>query len=163
MDCPYRPRVDARLRLIDAFDLEIDTVSRQLRARLCHDPGYLEIQRIPRRRLGPGSGVRRRDRRGWPVPRRRASGGWVGLTPKHRESNTKVHRGLITQPGQRPGPLGARTGVVTRLSGKHGCTFSCLAFILPFWGDWMVLWGRSGSLSVPDSERWKTTHDEWGG
>ena len=51
LDGPYRARVHAQLRLIDAFDFEIDTVSRQLRARLCHDHGYLhgylEIERIP--------------------------------------------------------------------------------------------------------------------
>jgi transposase len=47
LDGPYRARVHAHLRLIDAFDFEIDTVSGQLRARLCQHHGYREIQRIP--------------------------------------------------------------------------------------------------------------------
>jgi hypothetical protein len=91
--------VHAQLRLIDAFDFEIDTVSRQLRARLCHDPGYLEIQRIPG--VGPvlaavfvaeiGEAGRFRD------AAHLAS--WAGLTPKHRESDTTVRRGPITKQG----------------------------------------------------------------
>ena len=96
---PYRARVDAQLRLIDAFDFEIDIVSKQLRARLCHDPGYAEIQRIPG--VGPvlaavfvaeiGEAGRFRD------AAHLAS--WAGLTPRHRESDAKVHRGPITKQG----------------------------------------------------------------
>jgi hypothetical protein len=39
LDGPYRARVRAQLRLINAFGFEIDTVSGQLRARLCQDRG----------------------------------------------------------------------------------------------------------------------------
>jgi transposase len=99
LDGPYRARVHAQLRLIDAFDFEIDTVSKQLRARLCHDPGYLEIQRIPG--VGPvlaavfvaeiGEAGRFRDAAHLVS--------WAGLTPKHRESDTTVRRGPITKQG----------------------------------------------------------------
>ena len=99
LDAPYRARVHAQLRLIEAFDFEIDTVTRQLRARLCHDRGYLEIQRIPG--VGPvlaavfvaeiGEAGRFTDAAHLVS--------WAGLTPKHRESDTKVHRGPITKQG----------------------------------------------------------------
>jgi transposase len=99
VDGPYRARVHAYLRLIDAFGFEIDTVSRQLRARLCQDRGYLEIQRIPG--VGPvlagvfvaeiGDAARFDDAAHLVS--------WAGLTPKHRESDTTVHRGPITKQG----------------------------------------------------------------
>jgi transposase len=99
LDGPYRARVHAQMRLIDAFDFEIDTVSKQLRARLCHDPGYLEIQRIPG--IGPvlaalfvaeiGEAGRFCDAAHLVS--------WAGLTPKHHESDTTVRRGPITKQG----------------------------------------------------------------
>ena len=35
---------------------------------------------------------------------------WAGMTPRHRESDTKVHRGRITKQGNHSGPLGRRRG-----------------------------------------------------
>ena len=64
--------------------------------RLPGHPGH------PRGRAGAGRGVRRRDRRHHPLPRARSSWPrWAGLTPKHHESDTTVHRGRITKQGSR--------------------------------------------------------------
>ena len=62
--------------------------------------GYRAIQQIPG--VGPilRGDLRRRDRRrapGSPRPRHLCS--WAGLTPRHRESDTTVHRGPITKQG----------------------------------------------------------------
>jgi transposase len=96
---PYRARVDACCRLIDAVDFEVDTVTTQLRARLARHGGYTAIQAIPG--VGPilaavfVAEIGEVDR--FPGPTHLVS--WAGLTPKHRESDTTVHRGPITKQG----------------------------------------------------------------
>jgi transposase len=99
LDGPYRARVDACCRLIDAVDFEVDAVSSQLRGRLAGQSGYTAIQAIPG--VGPilaavfvaeiGEVHRFAD------ATRLVS--WAGLTPRHRESDTKVRRGPITKQG----------------------------------------------------------------
>jgi transposase len=75
--------------------------TRLARARLAGDPGYTAVQTIPG--IGPTLGavfvaeigdVTRFDR-----PEQLTC--WAGLTPKHRESDTHVHRGRITKQGSR--------------------------------------------------------------
>jgi transposase len=96
-----RSRVDSLLRLITALDFEIDLYARLVGGRLRADPGYRAIQQIPG--VGPLLGavfvaeigdISRFDR-----PQQLAS--WTGLTPKHHESDTTVHRGRITKQGSR--------------------------------------------------------------
>ena len=103
--CPLAPesrsRVDSLLRLIDALDFEIDTFARLVAGRLREHPCYIAIQQIPG--VGPilaavfvaeiGDVTR------FPGPAQLAS--WAGLTPKHHESDTTVHRGRITKQGSR--------------------------------------------------------------
>jgi transposase len=99
MPAVYRARVNALCRLLDAADFEVDLVDRQLRARLTTDRGYRAIQAIPG--VGPilaavfvaeiGDVTR------FATPARLSS--WAGLTPRHRESDTTVHRGPITKQG----------------------------------------------------------------
>jgi transposase len=99
LDVPYRARVDACCRLIDAVDFEIDAVGRQLRARLAGHDGYRAVQAVPG--VGPVlaavfvAEIGQVDR--FPDPAHLAS--WAGLTPRHRESDTVVHRGPITKQG----------------------------------------------------------------
>jgi transposase len=99
LDGPYRARVDACCRLIDAVDFEVDTVSTQLGGRLTGHPGYRAIQAIPG--VGPilaavfVAEIGQVDR--FPSAMNLVS--WAGLTPKHRESDTVVHRGPITKQG----------------------------------------------------------------
>ncbi|MFD6325128.1 transposase, partial [Streptomyces sp. NPDC058442] len=47
LDAPYRARVNCLLRLIDAYDFEIDVVSTRLRAHLAGHAGYRAVQDIP--------------------------------------------------------------------------------------------------------------------
>jgi transposase len=100
LDGAYAARVGSVRRLIDAFTFEIDTVSRRIAAQLAGHPGYRAAQAID----GVG--------RCWPrcSPPRSATSpasrteqlcSWAGLTPRHRESDTKVHCGGITKQGNR--------------------------------------------------------------
>ncbi len=41
---------------------------------------------------------------------------WAGLTPKHRESDTKAHRGRITKQGS----VLVRWGAIETIAGGHG-------------------------------------------
>jgi transposase len=99
LDGPYLARVNAYGRLIDAFTFEIDAVSGQLRARLCGHRGYQVIQRLPG--VGPVLAAvfvaEIGDVGRFPDASRLVS--WAGLTPRHRESDTTVHRGPITKQG----------------------------------------------------------------
>jgi transposase len=96
-----RSRVDSLLRVITALDFEIDLYAKLVGGRLRADLGYTAIQQIPG--VGPVLGavfvaeigdITRFDR-----PQQLAS--WAGLTPKHHESDTTVHRGRITKQGSR--------------------------------------------------------------
>jgi len=96
-----RSRVDSLLRVITALDFEIDLYARLVGGRLRADPGYQAIQQIPG--IGPilaavfvaeiGDITR--------FGRAEQLASWAGLTPKHHESDTTVHRGRITKQGSR--------------------------------------------------------------
>jgi len=96
-----RARVDSLGRLIADLDVEIDTFAGLVAGRLRGDPGYRAIQAVGG--IGPILGavfvaeigdIARFDR-----PAQLAS--WAGLTPRHHESDTTVHRGRITKQGSR--------------------------------------------------------------
>ena len=97
----YRTRVDSLCRLIDLYDTEINAVGAEVATWLDDDLGYRAVQAI--KGVGPvlasvfvaeiGSIERFSD------PHKLCS--WAGLTPKHRESDTKVTRGGITKQGSR--------------------------------------------------------------
>jgi transposase len=98
---PYGARVQSLQRLIDHLEDEIDLFARLARGRLVADPGYVAVQQLPG--VGPilaavfvaevGDVTR------FAKPGQLAS--WAGLTPKHHESDTHVHRGRITKQGSR--------------------------------------------------------------
>jgi transposase len=98
---PYLARVGSLRRLIDDLDVEIDLFSRLIRGRLVADPGYRAVQTIPG--IGPVLAAvfvaEIGDVHRFPGPAQLAS--WAGLTPKHHESDTHVHRGRITKQGSR--------------------------------------------------------------
>jgi transposase len=97
----YRMRVVSLLELIDAFDYEIELFRSDIAARLRRDRGYRAIQAIPG--VGPTFAAvfvaEIGDVTRFPGPAQLAS--WAGLTPRHRESDTTVHRGHITKQGSR--------------------------------------------------------------
>jgi transposase len=96
-----RSRIDSLLRVITALDFEIDLYAKLVGGRLRADPGYAAIQQIPG--VGPLLGAvfvaEIGDITRFHRPQQLAS--WAGLTPKHHESDTTVHRGRITKQGSR--------------------------------------------------------------
>jgi transposase len=96
-----RWRIGSLRRVLELLDGEIDRFHALARARLGHYPGYRVIQMIPG--VGPVLAAvfvaEIGDVTRFPDPARLAS--WAGLTPRHRESDTTVHRGRITKQGSR--------------------------------------------------------------
>src|SRR5919107_4038429 len=99
LDGAYRLRVNALCRLIDALDFEITAVGGPLRVALAGHAGYQAVQAIPG--VGPVLAAVFVAEVGevhrFAGPAHLAS--WAGLTPRHRESDTVVHRGPITKQG----------------------------------------------------------------
>src|SRR5712691_607399 len=101
LDAPYAARVGSLRRIVDLLDFEVEVVTRRVGAQLAEDAGYRAVQALPG--VGPvlaavfvaGIG----DVHRFPGPRQLAS--WAGLTPRHRESDTTVHRGRITKQGSK--------------------------------------------------------------
>lgn len=98
---PFGQRIESLLVLIDAFDVEIDELNDSIAHVFADHAGYHAIQAIPG--VGPviaGIMVAEIGDVG-----RFASAGhlasWCGLTPRHRESDTSVHRGRITKQGNK--------------------------------------------------------------
>jgi transposase len=103
LDTAYRARVNSLCRLISQYDFEIDLVGRLVTTQVARDPvygpGYRVIQQIPG--IGPVLAAVLVVEIG-DVHRFTGAGqlcSWAGLTPKHRESDTRVHRGRITKQG----------------------------------------------------------------
>jgi transposase len=116
----FQARVNSLRRLLDPLDAEIELFSGMVRARLAGHPGYLAIQAIDG--LGPVLAsvlvAEIGDVARFPGPAQLAS--WVGLTPRHHESDTHVRRGPITKQGSRLARWAAveavqRVGTHTRL------------------------------------------------
>jgi transposase len=101
LDPAYRLRVQSLLDLIDAFDYEVGFFADQIAQRLRGDRGYHAIQAIPGvgEVLGAVFVAEIGDVTRFPHPSSLAC--WAGLTPRHRESDTTVHRGHITKQGSR--------------------------------------------------------------
>ncbi|TQM36298.1 IS110 family transposase [Pseudonocardia cypriaca] len=96
-----RARVDSALRLIINVDFEVELFAKLVTNRLREHPGYRAIQQIPG--VGPTLAAvfvaEIGDVTRFPGPAQLAS--WAGLTPRHHESDTTVHRGRITKQGSR--------------------------------------------------------------
>ena len=135
LDAPYNARVGSLRRLIDAFTFEIDILTKRNSALLKTHPGFQAIQAI--RGVGPVLAAifvaEIGDVTRFARPEQLCS--WAGMTPKHHESDTKVHRGRITKQGNtlvrwaaveavqtlREGPLGhARVRIGERRGANIG-------------------------------------------
>ena len=94
-------RIDSLLRLITGLDFEVELFAKLVAGRLRTHPGYQAIQAIPG--VGPVLAAvfvaEIGDVARFARPAQLAS--WAGLTPKHHESDTTVHRGRITKQGSR--------------------------------------------------------------
>ncbi len=99
LDAPYAARVGSLRRIIDLLDFEIDVVNKRVAAQLSTHDGYRAIQAVPG--IGPVLAAvfvaEIGDVTRFPGPAQLAC--WAGLTPRHRESDTTVHRGPITKQG----------------------------------------------------------------
>jgi transposase len=96
---PYAARITSLRRVMDLLDFEVDVFAGLTRRRLAKDPGYIAVQTIPG--IGPTLGAVFVAEIG-DVHRFTSADKltcWAGLTPKHYESDTKVHRGRITKQG----------------------------------------------------------------
>jgi transposase len=99
LDGPYRARVNSLCRLIDSCTWEIGLAAKLITQRLAHDEGYHVIQQLPG--VGPTLAAvvvaEIGDVTRFTSARHLCS--WAGLAPRHRESDTKVHRGRVTKQG----------------------------------------------------------------
>jgi transposase len=112
----YTTRVESLRDLIELYDREVAMLEREIHCQLRHHRGYRAIQAI--NGIGPtiaailvaeiGDVARFRN------PEALCS--WAGLTPKHRESDTTVHRGRITKQGSRL----VRWALIEAVSRYHG-------------------------------------------
>jgi transposase len=96
---PYAARITSLRRVMDLLDFEIEVFTKLARNRLAKDPGYAAVQAIPG--IGPTFAAVLVAEIG-DVSRFAAAQKltcWAGLTPRHHESDTTVHRGRITKQG----------------------------------------------------------------
>jgi len=97
----YTIRVESLRDLIELYDREVVMLETQIRSRLRGHDGYRAIQQI--NGIGPTMAAILVAEIG-DVSRFRSAPAlcsWAGLTPKHRESDTTVHRGQLTKQGSR--------------------------------------------------------------
>jgi transposase len=101
LPAPYAARIASLRRVIDLLEFEIGVFAGLTRTRLAGDPGYAAVQQIPG--IGPTLGAVFVAEIGevtrFPTAAKLTC--WAGLTPRHRESDTHVHRGRITKQGSR--------------------------------------------------------------
>ncbi len=112
----YSLRLESLRDLIELYRREIEILDRRIHGHLKDDPGYRAIQAI--HGVGPVLAAvfvaEIGDVSRFPSPDRLCS--WAGLTPRHRESDTKVRRGSITKQGSRL----VRWAAVEAISRNHG-------------------------------------------
>jgi transposase len=98
---PFAARIASLRRLIEDLEFEIDLFTNLVQGQLRSDPGYVAVQQIP----GIGGVLAAvfvaeiGDVSRFSTAPQLAC--WAGLTPKHHESDTHVHRGRITKQGSR--------------------------------------------------------------
>lgn len=98
---PYAARVQSLRRLIAELEVEVEQFTKLAHHRLVADPGSVALQQLPG--VGPILAAAFVAEVG-DISRFRIASHlacWAGLTPKHHESDTKVHRGRITKQGSR--------------------------------------------------------------
>lgn len=95
----YHIKVESLRDLVGHVDREIEMLERVIHCRLVDDRGYQAIQAIHGvgRVLAAVFVAEIGDVSRFPTPGSLCS--WAGLTPRHRESDTKVQRGHITKAG----------------------------------------------------------------
>lgn len=122
LPAPYAARIASLRRLMDDLDFEVDLFAGMVRGRMVREPGYIALQNIPG--IGPTLGAVFVAEIGditrfASAPKLTC---WAGLTPKHHESDTHVHRGRITKqaPAWSAGPRSSRSKESPKTA-RSGC------------------------------------------
>ena len=144
LDPPYQARVLSLRRLVEAFDFEIDVIAKRITTQLRRQPGYRAIQAI--NGVGPVLAMvfvaEIGDITRFHRPQQLCS--WAGMTPKHHESDTRVHRGRITKQGNnlvrwaaieavkrvRTGPIGTAQARIAERRGGNIATVAAARKLL---------------------------------
>jgi transposase len=97
----YTIRIESLRDLVGAVDREVTMLERTIHTRLKNDRGYVAVQHLDGvgRVLGAVFCAEIGDAGRFPGPDALCS--WAGLTPRHRESDGKAHRGRTTKQGSR--------------------------------------------------------------
>jgi transposase len=108
----YLLRVESLRDLIEAYDREVVMLERRIHELVVDDAGYQAIQALDGvgRTIGAIFVTEIGDIARFRSPEALCS--WAGLTPRHRESDTKVVRGKITKQGSRFVRWAAREAIV---------------------------------------------------
>ncbi|MCA1708647.1 MAG: IS110 family transposase [Actinobacteria bacterium] len=95
----FRARISSATRVLECLDFEIEVFTKLVTGRLREHRGYTAIQVIPGvgAILGAVFVAEIGDVHRFAKATQLSS--WAGLTPKHHESDTHVHRGRITKQG----------------------------------------------------------------
>jgi transposase len=116
LGAPFGRRVRSLRDLIARYDREIAALERDIHQHLKGHRGYHAVQAI--NGIGPISAAvlvaEIGDVSRFPTPAHLCS--WVGLTPKHRESDLKTRRGRISKQGSRL----VRATLIEGISRYHG-------------------------------------------
>jgi transposase len=112
----YSLRLESLRDMIELYSREIEILDRRIHLSLKDHTGYRAIQAI--HGVGPVLAAvfvaEIGDVTRFPSPDRLSS--WAGLTPRHRESDTKVRRGSVTKQGSKL----VRWAAVEAISRNHG-------------------------------------------
>ena len=158
LPAPDEARVQSLQRLIDHLEDEIDLFARLARGRLAADPGYTAVQQLPG--VGPILAAVFVAEVG-DVTRFAKAGqlaSWAGLTPKHHESDTHVHRGRITKQGSRLVRWAAVESV--KRIGTHTVVGGYRAQVADRRGEMLAPSPRPASRSSSSTTRCATTTSE---
>jgi len=95
----YAIRMQSLRHLVGVYSGEVEKLEREVHGLLADHAGYQAIQALDGvgRILGAIFVAEIGDVTRFPNPQTLSS--WAGLTPKHRESDVKVHRGGVTKRG----------------------------------------------------------------
>ncbi len=116
LDDGYHIRIESLRDLVEHCSREVAMLERVIHQRLVDHAGYRAIQAIDGvgRVLAAIFVAEIGDVGRFPNPEALCS--WAGLTPRHRESDLKAHRGRITKQGS----VLVRWGAIETIAGGHG-------------------------------------------
>ena len=107
---PYAGKMASLRKICAVLTDEIAVLEAVIAGLLADHQGYRAVRALPGIGPVPGAVIVAEIGDVTRFPRRAELCSWAGLTPRHRESDTKVSRGHITRQGSRKPALGADRG-----------------------------------------------------